>query len=300
LSEGTATVELLRGNQGPTNLAYDESNGLLYLVEPTGNVAIYDPVLDDLSTYSNISMGSMNISTTYAAVVTSDGRLLVGSDNQNLIYEVDPATGEASNPVDAPISGGDIVQTPDGDIWVLNRDLDRFYNITDGTDFGVEFSEMYGGALLQSGMILAAHEGNILTVVNPETMMETETTFELPFSIASGDLASGCGDNYEAIEEPASEGVPLVEAEGFSSFVAYPNPTEGISNITLVAGETERGVMEVFDMSGRSVATLLNQDVQAGNTYRMTFDGTLLPNGIYIVKYVTQSETAIEKIMIAK
>lgn len=58
--------------------------------------------------------------------------------------------------------------------------------------------------------------------------------------------------------------------------------------------------MEIFDMSGRSVATLLNQDVQEGNTYRMTFDGTILPNGIYVAKYVTQSEKEIEKIMIAR
>jgi hypothetical protein len=59
-------------------------------------------------------------------------------------------------------------------------------------------------------------------------------------------------------------------------------------------------VVEVFDMNGRSVATIFNQDVQEGNTYRVDFDGTSLVNGIYIIKYVTDTETIIEKMMIAK
>ena len=301
LGEGVASLEQLLSGLGDTHIAYDESNGLVYVLNGNGSVAIYDPVAEIMTPFVNIEMGDMNVNSTYAAVVTNDGRFLVGSDNQNTVYEVNPATGAASNPMDAPVNGGDLVQTADGNVWLVNRSQGRFYNLTDGvSEFDVDLSGIYGLALTEGDMILAGDNGNLLRVIDPATGMVTETSFELPISISAGDLAGGCGDNYQSIEEPATEGVALVQAEGSSSFVAYPNPTEGISNITLVAGETERGVMEVFDMSGRSVATLLNQDVQAGNTYRMTFDGTLLPNGIYIVKYVTQTETAIEKIMIAR
>jgi outer membrane protein assembly factor BamB len=245
----------------------------------------------------------MNVNSTYAAVVTNDGRLLVGSDNQNTVYEVNPVTGEASNPVDAPVNGGDLVQTLDGNIWVINRDQNLFYNISDAgaTQFNVELDEMYGAALLENGMILIGDQGNQLRIVDPAALAATETTFELPLSITAGDLAGGCGDNYVGLEQPpTADNTAIVIGEGATAFVAYPNPTEGISNVQIVAGSSERAVIEVFDMSGRSVATLLNQDVQEGNTYRMTFDGTQLPNGVYVVKYVTQSETAIEKIMIAR
>ena len=61
-----------------------------------------------------------------------------------------------------------------------------------------------------------------------------------------------------------------------------------------------RATVEIFDMNGRSVASLFNQNVQAGNTYRIDFDGSSLPNGIYLVKYITDSETVIEKLMIAR
>lgn len=300
LEEGAASLELLLENLGDTHLAYDESNGLLYVVRGSGSVAIYDPVSDVLTSFSNIAMGDMNVNSTYAALVTNDGRFLVGSDNQNTVYEVDPATGAASNPIDAAVNGGDLVQTLDGNVWLINRDQNRFYNITDGvTEFDVTLDEMYGAALLESGMILVGDQGDALRVVDPATLMATEASFELPISITAGDLAGGCGDNYVGIEEPeADNSVVLGGAQ--STFVSYPNPTEGISNIQVTAATTERAVLEIFDMNGRSVATLLNQDVQAGNTYRVTFDGTLLPNGIYIVKYVTQTETAIEKIMIAR
>jgi WD40 repeat protein len=301
LEEGTVSLEMLLENLGDTHLAYDESNGLLYVISGSGSVAIYDPVADILTSSSNIAMGEMNVNSTYAAVVTNDGILLVGSVNSGEVYEVDPATGAASNPIDAPVNGGDIVQTLDGNVWVINRDNNLFYNLTDAgaTQFNVELDQMYGAALLERGMILVGDQGNQLRVVDPATLAATEASFELPFAITAGDLAGGCGDNYEGVEEPTAENVASV-SDVLTAFTAYPNPTEGISNIVLVAASSERAIMEIFDMSGRSVATLLNQDVQEGNTYRMTFDGTLLPNGIYVAKYVTQSETAIEKIMIAR
>lgn len=302
LGEGTASLELLLENLGDTHLAYDESNGLLYVVAGSGSVAIYDPIADILTSYSNIAMGDMNVNSTYAAVVTSEGTLLVGSANQGTVYEVDPATGAASNPVDAPVNGGDLVQTLDGNVWVINRDNNLFYNITDAgaTQFVVELDEMYGAALLESGMILVGDQGNQLRVVDPAILAATETTFELPFSVTAGDLAGGCGDNYVGMEQPPVGNNSVVPALADVALSAYPNPTEGVSNIVVVASSSERATLEIFDMSGRSVATLLNQDVQVGETYRMTFDGTVLPNGIYVVKYVTQSETAIEKIMIAR
>jgi WD40 repeat protein len=300
LGEGTVSLELLYADLGRPHIAYDETNGLMYIVlGPTGEVAIYDPVADILTTFENIAMGDMDITETYSAVVKSDGTLLVGS-NLGVIYEVDPFTGAASNPIDAVVDGGDIIQTNDGDVWVINRSEGRFYNITDGTtEFDVDLDGIYGAAVMENGMILVGDGGNLLRVVDPSVPELTETVYELDFSISAGDLAGGCGDNYEGMEEPVAGNVASV-SDVLTAFTAYPNPTEGISNILLVAASSERAIMEIFDMSGRSVATLLNQDVQEGNTYRMTFDGTILPNGIYVAKYITQSETAIKKIMIAR
>lgn len=116
----------------------------------------------------------------------------------------------------------------DGNVWVINRSNNLFYILTDAgaTQFNVELDEMYGAALLESGMILAGDQGNQLRVVDPATLAATEASFELPFEITAGDLAGGCGDNYEGIEEPA-ENVASV-SDVLTAFTAYPNPTEGI------------------------------------------------------------------------
>jgi hypothetical protein len=422
LSEGTASLEAVLSNVGGVHLAFDESNGLLYVVKGSGQVGIYDPATGVLSTFANIAMGSMNINQTFAAVVTNEGNLLIGSANQNKVYEVDPATGAASMPIDVPVQGGDLVQTNDGNVWLINRGQNRFYNITDGvSQFDVpELDEMYGAAVLADGSILIGDAGSQLRVVDPATGMVTEASFDLGFSVSAGDLAAGCSDNNpiiidepenpfctnetvfvnesdniirltamgwaqncddtygmrwrirngsgEAIEAfynfagaPELQGPFSLEAgeavyftsgtfdannfsmtmrvfvdgeqvqvkahggsttdlaecnpegcpddqEGLeisvfaesASLTAFPNPTENISNIEITTSKVERAVVEVFDMNGRSVAQLLNQDVQPGAIYRLTFDGTGLNNGIYVVKYITSTETVIEKIMIAR
>ena len=301
IDEGMLTLDLLIADLGRPHIAYDESNGLIYVVEgPTGEVAIYDPVADILTAYSNIAIDGTNIGDTYSAVVTNDGRLLVGSNATNMVYEVDPLTGMASNPIDVPVNGGDIIQTNDGNIWVLTRNENRFYNITDGvSQFDVELNEMYGAAVMDNGMILVGDAGTQLRVVDPETASTTETIYELGINVAAGDLAGGCGDNYVPLENPQPSPNLTVNTQQ-TILIAFPNPTENFSNIEITSYSTERAVVEIFDMNGKSVATLLNQDVQAGNTYRTTFDATTLPNGIYVVKYVTPSESIIEKIMIAR
>jgi streptogramin lyase len=466
LGEGSASLELLLEGLGDPHIAFDEATGLLYIVKGGGSVGIYDPVTDALTSFENIAMGDMNISQTYAAVVTEEGKLLVGSASKNKVYEVNPATGAASNPIDVPVDGGDLIQTNDGTIWLINRAQNRFYNITDGvSQFDLELDEMYGAAVMQSGLILVGDAGSQLRVVDPETASVTETVYELDFNITAGDLAGGCadantfetpepgecyaaevleyiqgvrnnngaiasnrtdetqalgapegvdqlvfvtlgyngsiklgfngsvanleGDDIQVVEtsygNPGCDAYPeyadvyvsqdgeefffaetvcksdnsvdissagdldyitvvkivnnndltstpdgydldgviaihncgdepdeendgeessteeLVVVASENTFLsAYPNPTEGQTTIEINVAQTERAVVEVFDMNGRSVETLLNQDVQAGNTYRMSFEGSSLPNGIYVVKFVAESETVIEKIMIAR
>lgn len=465
LDEGSASLELLLEGLGDPHIAFDEGTGLLYIVKGSGTVAIYDPVTTTLTPFENIAMGDMNINQTFAAVVTDEGKLLVGSANQNKVYEVDPATGAAINPIDVPVDGGDLIQTNDGTVWLINRNQSRFYNITDGiSQFDVELDEMYGAAVMESGLILVGDAGSQLRVVDPATAAITETVYDLDFNITAGDLAGGCadantiitpepgecyaaevleyiegvrnndgalasnrtdslqalgepegidqlvfvtlgyggsitlgfngsvanleGDDIQVIEtsygNPGCEAYPeyadvyvsqngddfffaetvcksdnsvdissagdfdfitvvkivnndtltstpdaydldgviaihncndeseeddgqngstdelVVISTPNTSLSAYPNPTEGQSTIEINVAQSERAVVEVFDMNGRSVETLLNQDVQAGNTYRLDFEGSALPNGIYIVKFVGESETVIEKIMIAR
>jgi hypothetical protein len=76
--------------------------------------------------------------------------------------------------------------------------------------------------------------------------------------------------------------------------------TEGDVQIVFETAETGRTLIEIYDMNGRIVASVFNQQATKGLEYRVDFDGTSLPNGIYIYKMKTNTNTEIEKFMIAR
>jgi hypothetical protein len=53
-------------------------------------------------------------------------------------------------------------------------------------------------------------------------------------------------------------------------------------------------------MNGRMVEGLFSGVAEGGVEYRMDFDGMDLPNGVYMYRLTTESETIIEKFMIAR
>lgn len=58
-------------------------------------------------------------------------------------------------------------------------------------------------------------------------------------------------------------------------------------------------VIEVYDLLGRNIATVFNQEVNASQNYKVSFDGSNLPNGIYIYKITLGNKNSNKKFMIA-
>ena len=83
-------------------------------------------------------------------------------------------------------------------------------------------------------------------------------------------------------------------------FSVSPNPTTGLSQIVFETNERIRTTIEVYDMKGRSIQTLFNQEALSGLTYRMEFEGEGLPNGVYLVRITNGLETKFSKILLAK
>lgn len=85
-----------------------------------------------------------------------------------------------------------------------------------------------------------------------------------------------------------------------SAISSLPNPTEGQSNVTFTVLEEGYTTLEVYDMSGRLVDALFTGVAQANNDYRFEFDGSALPNGVYIYRLTTENEVVHNKFMIVK
>jgi len=99
----------------------------------------------------------------------------------------------------------------------------------------------------------------------------------------------------------SQEKVEAVSSEGSSNTLrSYPNPTDGLSQALFVTGQTEKASLEVYDMNGRLVKGLFSGVAEAGVEYRIDFDGLALPNGVYMYRLTSDSETVIERFMIAR
>ncbi|MCZ4407710.1 T9SS type A sorting domain-containing protein, partial [Cryomorphaceae bacterium 1068] len=121
----------------------------------------------------------------------------------------------------------------------------------------------------------------------------------------AGDLSGDCFDlsnSIEVIREECPANATSYELQtGWAPlFSVAPNPTAGFSQITFETNEDVRVTIEVYDISGRSVQSLFNQEALTGQTYRMEFDGEGLPNGVYLVRLTNGIETRFSKILIAR
>lgn len=101
-------------------------------------------------------------------------------------------------------------------------------------------------------------------------------------------------------EDEINPGIADISSAGTSALSSYPNPTAGNTTVTFVPAKSIYTTVEVYDMSGRNVETLFAGVPQAGQEYRMQFDASDLPNGVYIYRLTSNDESVIEKFMIAR
>lgn len=85
----------------------------------------------------------------------------------------------------------------------------------------------------------------------------------------------------------------------FELFVNYPNPFNPTTNISYQILEKSFVSLEVFDMLGRSVASLVNENKAAGR-YSVEFNGTDLASGVYIYKLSAGNFVQSKKLVLLK
>lgn len=79
----------------------------------------------------------------------------------------------------------------------------------------------------------------------------------------------------------------------------YPNPFNPTTQIQYSVTEAATVKLEVFNILGRRVATLINKEQKPGN-YRVTFDGSRLASGMYLYRLQAGSKVSTKKLILAK
>jgi len=86
-----------------------------------------------------------------------------------------------------------------------------------------------------------------------------------------------------------------------SSFILsnYPNPFNATTTISFNLQHESRILLNVFDLTGRSVATLANGMIYAG-LHQVQFNAGALPSGIYIYRLTSGNNSQSRKLVLLK
>lgn len=79
----------------------------------------------------------------------------------------------------------------------------------------------------------------------------------------------------------------------------YPNPFNPVTNIKFALKESGLTTLKIFDIMGREVAVLVNEQLQAGN-YVNSFDASYLSSGIYFYKLESGDFREVKKMTVIK
>ncbi|HEX2788779.1 MAG TPA: T9SS type A sorting domain-containing protein [Ignavibacteria bacterium] len=94
---------------------------------------------------------------------------------------------------------------------------------------------------------------------------------------------------------PISQIVP----DKFSLYQNYPNPFNPITKIKFDVPKKSFVILEVFDVSGRLISTLLKEEISSGQ-YEVPFDANNLSSGVYFYRLRTDAVMISKKMLLLK
>lgn len=111
------------------------------------------------------------------------------------------------------------------------------------------------------------------------------------FTFYVDDITNVEGVSVERVSEEVPGGIALSQN--------YPNPFNPSTVIGYQLSEAGDVRLSVFDLLGREVAVLVNQNQSAGS-YNVTFDATNLTSGMYMYRLQSGSKTLTGKMLLVK
>ena len=121
------------------------------------------------------------------------------------------------------------------------------------------------------------------------------------------DIATFEGENVKvessyAVNSSASE-VSIENVAVLADFelkLAGPNPFNPSTNLEIVIAEAGFVSVNVYNVLGQKVATLVNGYMEASAGHSITWNAGNLASGVYIVQAVTAGDIATQKVMLIK
>lgn len=136
------------------------------------------------------------------------------------------------------------------------------------------------------------------------SQMNSGLTDTSVYSLAITPNALFAGTYYEGVfrfsqhvtsVHESSEGMSL----SYSLSQNYPNPFNPTTTISYQLPENSFVTIKVYDLLGKEIETLVNENKSAGY-YKVNFDASKLPSGVYFYNLTTGSNSISKKMLLMK
>ena len=218
--------------------------------------------------------------------------------------ECDDPAADAGNDNDdkAPVCGEIAVQRVDGHWAVVTSATDN-KGITEMTmtrvenlEFNYDAGDGFVGPYAEGDEIVLSGDGAKSIDVHA-FWLNTKKGAALEFEVRD---AAGNTAMCDPVVQQLSATAPMA----FKLNGSYPNPSSGPTAIEFRVAEPSPVTIEVFDITGRRVATLVDRQMAPG-TYEVTWDGRSasgreLASGVYLYRMKARDYTATRRMTIVK
>ncbi len=223
--------------------------------------------------YDNIGTGAVWVFTRSGVVWTQQGSKLIGAGTVGAAYQgVSVAISPDGNNF---IEGGFEDNTGVGAVWIFTRS-------------GNSWTQL-GPKLIGSGPVGPAEQGSSVAISSDGTVIEGA------YDDNNTQGAVWVFYNPTIGISPVSSQVP----KNFILSQNYPNPFNPTTKFKIDIAKSSFTKVIVYDVLGREVATLVNQQLQPG-TYEVNWDASNYPSGVYFYRLTTQSYSATQKMILLK
>ncbi len=159
-------------------------------------------------------------------------------------------------------------------------------------------SNLYSGNNI--GIFISTNSGGSWTNISPNTQAGPGCAYSI--AVYGQYLLAGNGNGAWRI--PLSQLVTGIKNTdkipmGFELRQNYPNPFNPTTIINYSIPRSSMVTIKVYDVLGREVSTLVNEQKMPGN-YKVTFNAGNLASGVYFYQLRASDYTAIKKMLLLK
>ena len=176
-------------------------------------------------------------------------------------------------------------------------------SVASGTAIGLNILTFYTGPCYKFNpgtYTLGKIRFNVTTPFAADTMRFRNAPSQFP-TVVTDSMTTLVYNTTYATVNPVVTGIEVISEipKDFQLYQNYPNPFNPTTNIKYDVPKASNVKIKIYDVSGKEIMTLVNQNMTAGS-YETKFDASNLSSGIYFCNMIAGDYTSLKKMVLLK